>query len=89
MTTETNEAPEQQRRAASALVKWQKMPNATRYRVFWGTTSGIYPYKHDVGDVSQYRVTGLRHRVAYFFACKAMNATRLSSFSNEVKYRTT
>ncbi len=56
------------------------------YVVFYGTESGDYTKKIDVGDVSRYRIRNLNNYTSYFFALKAYTETKKSTpFSNEVR----
>jgi protein involved in polysaccharide export with SLBB domain len=56
------------------------------YIVFYGTESGDYTERIDVGDVSRYRIRNLENYTPYFFALKAYTDTnKLTPFSTEVK----
>lgn len=56
------------------------------YIIFYGTESGKYIQKIDVGDVSGYRIRNLKNYTPYFFSVRVYTRTRrLSNFSNEVK----
>lgn len=54
------------------------------YYVYYGTTSGSYDQKVDVGNITEYKVTGLTSGTRYYFAVTAYNtAGRESSYSAE------
>jgi fibronectin type 3 domain-containing protein len=55
------------------------------YRVYVGTTAGVYVSNVDVGNVTTYTVTGLSVGQTYFFAVTAYNdGAAESGYSNEV-----
>ena len=57
------------------------------YDIYYGTSSGNYQSKTDVGNVTTYTVNGLTVGVTYYLAATAYNTQGLeSSFSNEVAY---
>lgn len=63
---------------------WDASPNATNgYRVYWGSTSGVYAFKEDVGDVLAYTVT-LPKAGTTFFVVTALAEDLESAPSNEV-----
>jgi hypothetical protein len=56
------------------------------YRVYWGTSSGIYGADINVGDVTSYTVTDLANGVTYYFAITAYDMVgNQSAFSDEVQ----
>jgi len=56
------------------------------YVIFYGTGSGNYTERIDVGDVSRYRIRNLKNYTPYFFTLKAYTKTRkVTPFSTEVK----
>ncbi len=56
------------------------------YIIFYGTESGNYTQKVDVGDVSSYRIRNLKNYTPYFLALRAYTRSKkLTAFSNEVK----
>ncbi|HZD84733.1 MAG TPA: Ig-like domain-containing protein, partial [Gemmatimonadaceae bacterium] len=60
-------------------------PNISGYKVYVGTTSGVYGVPLDVGNVTAYTVTGLAAGTAYYISVTAYDQTGLESgFSNEV-----
>jgi hypothetical protein len=61
-------------------------PNLAGYVVYYGVTSGVYPYSVDVGMVTAKTITtNLTSGTRYYFIVKAYDSTwRLSAASNEV-----
>jgi hypothetical protein len=57
------------------------------YKIYYGTASGNYQWKTDVGNVTIYTQSGLDIGGTYYFAATAYNTQGLESgFSNEVVY---
>ena len=57
------------------------------YDIYYGTSSGNYQSKIDVGNVTTYTVNGLTVGVTYYLAATAYNTQGLQSgYSNEVVY---
>ncbi|MBM4201860.1 MAG: hypothetical protein FJ189_11315, partial [Gammaproteobacteria bacterium] len=72
-------------RAAEVRLVWDPVANAEGYRIHYGTSSGHYSMRVDVGNVSACRLPGFREGVTYFFAATAYNRSGVESgFSNEV-----
>ena len=62
-------------------------PDLAGYDIYYGTASGNYQWKTDVGNVTNYTQTGLNIGVTYYLAATAHNTQGLESgFSNEVVY---
>ena len=62
-------------------------PNAAGYYVYYGTTSGIYSYKVDAGNVTSVTISNLACGVTYYFAATAYDANGdESQFSGEVSF---
>ena len=62
-------------------------PDLAGYDIYYGTSSGNYQSKTDVGNVTTYTLNGLNIGVTYYLAATAYNAQGLESgFSNEVIY---
>jgi uncharacterized protein YjdB len=60
------------------------LTNLGGYKVFWGTSSGVYTTTLDVGNVLQYALNNFAGGYTYYFAVKAYNASSVeSSYSNE------
>jgi chitodextrinase len=75
----------------AAVLTWDPVttiPNATGYRVYYGTASGTYSQAAgagvNVGNVITHTVTGLASGTRYFFAVTAYDALNESGYSNEV-----
>ena len=47
-------------------------PDLAGYKVYYGTESGMYGFVLDVGNVTQYTVTGLEPETQYYFSLTAM-----------------
>jgi hypothetical protein len=72
--------------AQTATLAWDASADSTvtGYRLSYGTRTGNYTKTIDVGNVTQYTVTGLEFSLDYFFAIQAYNSAGLvSSYSNE------
>ena len=77
------------RGAQSVTLAWD--PNAETdlagYNTYWGSQSGNYTNKVNVGKVTTNTVSGLVAGVTYYFAVTAYNTSALESdFSNEISY---
>lgn len=77
--------------ANAATLAWDPVvdPSLAGYRIYVGTSSGIYlqPYGNglDVGKVTTYSVTGLSSGTRYYFVATAYDTMgNESSYSNEV-----
>lgn len=59
--------------ADKVTVYWDPVPNATGYRVRWGTASGVYPNVSSVqpADARMLSVTGLSTEQEYYFVVEA------------------
>ena len=71
--------------AAQITLAWDAVDSATGYKLYYGHASGHYDQSVDVGNVTQYTLTGLGSG-AYFFAVTAYDADEESGYSNEVNY---
>ena len=55
------------------------------YRIYYGTSSGVYAQSVDVGNVTTYTLTPLNKEQTYFIAATAYNTSNNEGgFSNEV-----
>ena len=65
----------------SVTVAWNanSEPDVTRYIVEWGTRPGSPTTTRDVGNVTQYTISGLTVDQRYYFAVRACNADGLCS----------
>jgi hypothetical protein len=72
--------------AANVTLSWNpsSSTNAAGYNIYYGTTSGIYPNKIDVGNVTTATISNLCAGVTYYFTATTYdNNADESSFSNE------
>lgn len=63
--------------------------NLKGYKLHWGTESKNYSNSKDVGNVTEYRITGLTDGVKYYFAATAYNDNEEdneSKFSHEISH---
>ncbi len=77
--------------APAVTLAWNANPETdiARYKLSYGTTSGVYPNVIDVGLNTQASVTGLVDGTGYFFTVSAINAAGVQSpNSSEVSYVT-
>jgi ribosomal protein L30E len=74
--------------AATITLAWDPNPpedEVTGYKVYYGTASGKYGSKINVGNVTKYTITGLTLNQKYFFAVTAYDKfSNESDFSGEV-----
>jgi hypothetical protein len=72
--------------AGTISVRWDPVPGAVGYNVYYGTAAGQYSEVVDVGTSTQKTLTGLPDCSTYHLAVKAYNSTRQESgeFSDEV-----
>lgn len=71
----------------SVTVAWDANtePDIAGYIVYWGNGSRSYDRSVDVGNVTQYTITGLQDLQTYYFAVRAYNTEGLqSAYSAEV-----
>lgn len=60
-------------------------PDLAGYKIYWGKSSRSYENSIDVGNVTQFTLTGLNAGETYFIAATAYNFSNMESdFSNEV-----
>jgi hypothetical protein len=75
--------------AQSVILNWNasSTPTVTGYNVYYGTSSGNYPYKLNVGDTTTCSLSNLTAGVTYYFAATAYDAYGdESAFSSEVNF---
>jgi len=73
--------------AAQVHLAWgPSSGEVTGYRIYYGTSQGNHPNKIEVGNVTDYVVTGLEDGVTYYFVTRAYNAYGESADSNEVSW---
>jgi len=75
-------------RAANLPIQWQAVTssNLRGYRVYYGTSSRNYTTSIDVGNTTQYTLTGLGNCTRYYVAVKAYSQSGILSttYSSEV-----
>lgn len=67
----------------SVALSWNSLSTADGYKVRYGTSSGNYTNTIDVGNVTQYSVTGLTNGTTYYFVVAAYNYAGDGSNSSE------
>ena len=74
--------------AQNITLKWDpnSAPNLAGYRLYYGTSSGVYTQEIDVGNMTATLVSNLKEGRTYFFAVTAYNTAAESLPSNEVSY---
>ncbi len=72
--------------ATTAILAWDPVtdPTLDGYKVYVGTTSGLYTRTITVGNLTSYTIDSLATGTTYFFAVTAYNGAGESSPSNEV-----
>ena len=75
--------------AQNITLKWDPnpAPNLAGYRLYYGTSSGVYTQEINVGNMTATLVSNLREGRTYFFAVTAYNTAAESLPSNEVSYK--
>ncbi len=75
---------------ASFTLAWDpnQEPDLAGYKLYYGTSSRSYQQNMDVGNLTQYTLTGLQDGVTYYFAVTAYDTEgNESGYSNEVSAR--
>jgi hypothetical protein len=74
--------------AQNVTLKWDPDPasNLAGYRLYYGTSSGVYTQEINVGNTTATLVSNLTEGRTYFFAVTAYNSAAESLPSNEVSY---
>lgn len=75
--------------AAPTKLSWNASTGTVSgYKIYYGTSSGVYSAVKDVGNVTQYLLSNFTFTegTTYYFVVKAYNDTIESSSSNEVTY---
>lgn len=74
--------------AGTASLAWDPVTDVdlAGYRVYYGTSPGVYTQSVDVGNVTQTTITGLTDCTNYYFGVKAYDtaANESASYSNEI-----
>jgi hypothetical protein len=77
--------PSSHRKRADPRMEPQHRTRSRGYKIHYGTQSGIYGSVLDVGNVTQYTVTGLEPQTQYYFSLTAYDTSaNESDFSEEV-----
>lgn len=75
--------------SSSIILDWQPSASSTvaGYDVYFGTTSGSYPYKVDAGKTTSVTISNLTPGVVYYLAATAYNAQGTqSALSQEIAF---
>ena len=73
----------------SVSLLWEPSPSSTvaGYKVYYGTASGVYTSKRNVGNVTSVTFSNLAAGMTYYFAVSVFDPSGLESgLSNEVSY---
>ena len=75
--------------AGNASLAWDPVTDAdlAGYRVYYGTSPGVYTLSVDVGNVTQTTISGLTDCTTYYFGVKAYDtaANESTAYSNQVQ----
>lgn len=77
------------RAAARVTLAWDANTEADLggYKVYYGTSSGAYPFVVDAGNVTTQAISNLQDGVIYYFAATAYNTAGLESdFSTQISH---
>lgn len=75
--------------AGNIILNWDASAstNAAGYNVYYGTNSGNYPYKINVGNATTITISNLSAGVTYYLAATAYDASGSeSAYSSEISY---
>jgi PKD repeat protein len=73
--------------AGDVVLSWSASSgDITGYRIYYGTNPGDYTNNIDVGNVTQYKISGLQEGNTYYFVARAYNDSGESDNSNEVSW---
>ena len=63
--------------AAQVTLAWDAStgPDLAGYKLYYGTSSGSYPFSVDVGNVTSYTLSGLLEGQIYYLAATAYNVS--------------
>jgi Fibronectin type III domain len=86
VTLTVSPSPQPPPSATTATLAWSPVndPTLDGYKVYVGTTSGLYTRIITVGNLTSYAVDSLTTRTTYYFSVTAYNSAGESSPSNEV-----
>jgi hypothetical protein len=75
--------------AASVGIAFDDNANVgVTYKLYWGTSSGTYPFSMNIGTNKTGVITNLNSGTRYFFAATAVGPSAESLFSSEVQHVT-
>ena len=73
--------------AAEVTMAWDASSgDPAGYRIYFGTSTGVYTGNVDVGNVTEYTLAGLAADTTYYFVVRAYNESGESGNSNEVPW---
>jgi len=73
--------------AGDVILSWSASSgDVTGYKIYYGTNPDDYTNNIDVGDVTQYQISGLQEGITYYFVARAYNDSGESDSSNEVSW---
>ena len=76
--------------SADVTLEWRTKDhsNSAGYRIYYGTCSGIYTSRVDVGNVRRFTISNLEEGKVYYFAITAYDEHGVDGrFSDEIVYR--
>jgi len=73
---------------ATITLKWEPAatPNVNGYRLYYGTSSGIYTEKLELGNTTTSFISNLTQGRTYYFVVTALTGNAESAPSNEISY---
>jgi hypothetical protein len=77
--------------AASVTLTWSPSIDSTvvGYNIYYGVASGVYTHSNNVGNVTNFTITGLADDTTYYFAATSYDSNGVeSNFSNEIAVTT-
>jgi Fibronectin type III domain len=74
--------------AQTVTLQWNpsSSSNISGYRLYYGTSSGVYTHHLDIGKATVTSVSNLMEGKTYFFSVSAYNTKKESRRSNEISY---
>ncbi|MEA3361562.1 MAG: PKD domain-containing protein [Thermodesulfobacteriota bacterium] len=73
--------------AGDVVLSWSASSgDVTGYKIYYGTNPGDYTNNIDVGNVTQYQISGLQEGNTYYFVARAYNDSGESDNSNEISW---
>jgi hypothetical protein len=72
--------------AGQVSLAWDAVSGATGYKVYYGTTTGIYSSNVDAKTATSQTVANLIDGTRYYFVVQAYNSTTTSAYSTEFAY---